>query len=345
MSATRDLGDGSSGVRMRRREPLARSFDREVVRPCLLRLHRWANSGAQAELKRRKGSQAAVFKELRRQFAPIYATLRTFAIEEQVAPIWDSIIGRLERDLLPSPPIDFLSVPDVLATVVSIQPNSWNREELAFLHREVEPELLRRLLEEDFVGVPLVLDREFCASNETIRHLYQFRWYGRRTGTPIDGVRRVVEWGGGYGSQARMFARLSTSAPATYVIVDLPIMSALQWLFLASVVGTERVHVLTSSASTVEEGRINLVPVGLCRGLEFKPDLFLSTWALGEASPSAWAMAEERGWLAAPHVLMTGAKQGVESAFAPGFRQWALRQELSESEGDMHGRGMYYWFR
>jgi hypothetical protein len=327
------------------REGVRSRTDRELLRPLLLRLHKISSPGAQAELKRRKGDQVHAFEQLKEQFSPVYSSIRRTVVEDQVAPIWGAIIGRLERDLLPFPPVAFLSVPDVLTTVVSIRPNAWNRDDLVFLRQRLAPEVVRHLLEEDYVGVPLVIDRSLCASNETIRHLYQFCWYSEHAGVPLDGVRRVLEWGGGYGSQARMFARLAASPSVTYVIVDLPIMSALQWLFLGSVLGKERIHVLTSATSTIKEGRINLVPSGLSPQLSFKPDLFVSTWALGEAAPSAWAMTQERGWSSAPHVLMTGAKHRLESPFSPGFRQWALGQGLSEVEGDMHGRGMYYWFR
>lgn len=67
----------------------------------------------------------------------------------------------------------------------------------------------------------------------------------------------IVEWGGGYGSLARLIRRLSPG-DATYALVDAPILCAIAWRYLSDVLGEDAVAGVDEGG--LRPGRVNLVP-------------------------------------------------------------------------------------
>lgn len=78
-----------------------------------------------------------------------------------------------------------------------------------------------------------------------------------------------------------MFLELLPKHP-TYVLIDLPEMLALQYVFLRRSSTTYRVIAHTSLPIGIEENCVNLVPVHLIEAVPLTGDLFISTFALSE---------------------------------------------------------------
>jgi hypothetical protein len=97
----------------------------------------------------------------------------------------------------------------------------------------------------------------------------------------VSSLDTIVEFGGGYGCLCRVFQELLPRRPA-YVIVDLPEMLALQYVFLRASAPQYRIVPHTSAPTRIEAGTINLVPVHLAPLLSIRPDLFVSTFAISE---------------------------------------------------------------
>ncbi len=134
------------------------------------------------------------------------------------------------------------------------------------------------------------------------------RFYVAEIGRDISTIGTVVEWGGGYGNLAKLFRRLHGGAP-TYVVLDIPIFSAVQWLYLSAVLGEQSVSLHTRPGQEVRPGAVNLVPIGLAHDLHVPADLFVSTWALNESTPHAQAHVRSRRWYGA-HSLLLGMHYG-----------------------------------
>ncbi len=132
----------------------------------------------------------------------------------------------------------------------------------------------------------------------------------------------VVEWGGGYGNLAKL-ARILWPQH-TYVIIDLPFSSCLQWLFLSTMLGEEIVHLWRARGDRVQAGKINLVP--LLTGFLEKPlpraDWFVSTFALTESSLAAQAHVIGKDWFGARRLFLACGPQEAESP--------AIRAALSD---------------
>ncbi len=123
------------------------------------------------------------------------------------------------------------------------------------------------------------------------------------TGADPSRIGRVVEWGGGYGNFVKLFRRLHGRAP-TDVIVDTPLFSSVQWLYLSSIFGREEVELIAGEDTPIADGKINLVPITAIEQLTPTADLFFSTWALDESTAAARRYVTDRQWFAAPHLLL-----------------------------------------
>ena len=103
----------------------------------------------------------------------------------------------------------------------------------------------------------------------------------------------------------KIFRRL-TRRTVTYLIIDTPIFSCLQWLYLSVVLGEETVRVLQDVEDNVQAGKINLLPVSLIgrRDIDVGADLFISTWGLSESSVYAQDYVIANNWFGAKHILL-----------------------------------------
>jgi len=209
----------------------------------------------------------------------------------------------LERSLTPLPPRDFIRHPVIRFTMFVDGRHA--DEKLRVAESVLTATELRRVLAEDPVGGPPPRawdDGGLVTSSNTIHHVHHLARFTAATGCAPARIERVVEWGGGYGNFAKLFRRLHGGTP-TYVIVDTPLFSCLQWLYLASVFGPDQVE-LIGAGRPIAEGKLNLVPITAIEQLAPAADLFISTWALNESAPDAQRHVTERDWFGARHLLL-----------------------------------------
>ncbi len=136
---------------------------------------------------------------------------------------------------------------------------------------------------EDYVGNPLLLNVTYLTSHNSIHHLYHIIRFLRKTKLKLKGIKTIIEWGGGYGNLAKIFGRLAEENK-TYIIIDLPLMCCIQWIYLTTILGENKVNLIQNSDEKIAVGKINLLPVCFIDKYELKGDLFVSTWALTESS-------------------------------------------------------------
>jgi hypothetical protein len=200
------------------------------------------------------------------------------------------------------------------------------RAELAELSAGPASSRLAELLEEEYVGDPVLMERRFRTSHQTIHHLYHLARFTSATGVDIARLQKVVEWGAGYGNQARIFRRLHGGRP-TQVLIDLPLFSLLQWLYLSTVFGEHEVVLADSETSELREGLVNIVPAGLSEIVGSNSDLFVSTWAISETARAAQDhVIKEHGWFGARHLLLAHQRATVSFPEAERVGQIAAAQ-------------------
>jgi hypothetical protein len=135
--------------------------------------------------------------------------------------------------------------------------------------------------------------------------------FQKATKCDLSRVGVVVEWGGGYGNMAKMFWRL-VDMGTTYVVIDTPLFSCLQWLYLSTTVNEGAVHLIADASDTIIYGAINLVPLGSVNMLNLKADLFISTWGLSECSGAALDHVIERDWYGATKLLLAYQRSSMD---------------------------------
>ncbi len=240
------------------------------------------------------------FRKLARSFTQNYAFVREYEGGRYVRDDWSARNLELKRHLLPEPELSFLHLPDIRYQM--FVGDTCASEELRFLaHMRID----RSILREDPIGSPpLLLDVDgVITSPNMVHHVHHLKRFESATNTTCSSLPTVLEWGGGYGSLARLFRRMTVFAP-TYVIVDTPLFSTLQWLYLSSLFGIGATNLMSQRSPKPRRGRFNLLPVGLVDTVELTPDIFISTWGLNESSDDAQYTVLERQWFGAKHLLL-----------------------------------------
>lgn len=142
---------------------------------------------------------------------------------EFVSLWWRERIAALEEAFTDGIPDDFLSVPAVRDCGLVTENYVAAAEQHARLewYAKIRPDLL------------YVLGSSGIVTPTDIAHLYHLH----KAGWPKEPRGSLVEWGGGFGNMARI-TRLFPQSP-THIVVDVPVMQALQYVFLARI---ERRH-------------------------------------------------------------------------------------------------------
>jgi hypothetical protein len=198
---------------------------------------------------------------------------------------WDSWSGQIRSAFQDMVPINFLSHDVIRYTMVygggGIDSSEVNTRIMAC--RDILGDLRTRvLLTEDYLGMPTICDSNFMTSANRAHHASHLAYYYKMSSKYLWDVSSIIEWGGGYGSMARIVRRINPSL--TYIIADLPELLALQYVYLASLLGPDDLHIIDSDASSIAIGKINLVSSELLitGKVSIQCATFLSTWALTE---------------------------------------------------------------
>lgn len=117
-------------------------------------------------------------------------------------------------------------------------------------------------------------------SANTIEHLYYLARLMRNTKAELPSS--VIELGGGFGNLARLVQELAPHT--TYIDIDYPETLALAHVNLRLNFSDLPIVVHKTHVDSIVPGAVNLVPVWLAQDVRFRPDLFLSTFALSETS-------------------------------------------------------------
>lgn len=259
-------------------------------------------SSAHIKLAKEKSYQREIYDGIVKNFEKNYNKLNNFNIDSFTTPLWKKFNSRVEKSLLPIPPFSFLNDPTIMLSMFATAGGSWMRKELNFLEEKMGRGKLKEILKEDYVGDPLLLNYSYLTSHTAIHHLYCFIKFITATNAKLDNLNTIVEWGGGYGSLVRLLKRLKPKT--TYIIIDTPLFSCLQWLYLSTIFGEKEVNLLTSPKDKIIKNKINLLSLSFLKNVKIEADLFISTWALSESSKYSQDYVLRNNWFNAKRLLL-----------------------------------------
>lgn len=255
------------------------------------------------KLARMKKNQRKKFDGLKRYFYERYNRLSIYNIDRFMTPLWKEFNSKVEKTFLPYPSFHFLNDPTIMVSMFATAGGDWMKKELNFLKERIDEQKLKRVLEEDYVGEPLILDHSYLTSHTVIHHFYHLVKFLTATKTKVESVNTIVEWGGGYGSLIRILKKFKIS-PTTYIVIDTPLFSCLQWLYLSTIYGGKEVNLIVSENDKIIDKKINLLPICFLKDFKLKADMFISTWALSESSKYSQDYVLEKNWFDADHILL-----------------------------------------
>ena len=167
----------------------------------------------------------------------------------------------------------------------------------------------------------------FVSSGTLIHHAYHVHRFESATGRSIDDLTNIMEFGGGYGSMARLVARLGFRGH--YHIHDLPEFSALQRFYLRLVHSEIDAPEITDSLGRISfsSRREDASPFDETKG----ESLFLATWSLGETP--IWLREDWLPALAKFSFFLIGFRKRFED-----IDNWAWFRELASTRSDIKWR-------
>ena len=214
--------------------------------------------------------------------------------------MWSQRRREVRHMLLSRDPTTFLTwTPLVRSMTFGLSP--WIRAEFRALRRSGQWEARwRDALRENRAGLPMPSHVYPRTSGTLIHHAYHLHRFERTTGRTIATFTGIVEFGGGYGSMARLVARLGFRG--RYHIHDLPEFSALQRFYLRSVRAEIGEGELADALSriTCSSHREDTAP----SAVQQDSAVFLATWSLGETP--LWLREEWRPTLARFRYFLIG---------------------------------------
>jgi len=198
---------------------------------------------------------------------------------------WGSWAGKIRQTFHHQVPMNFLAEPLISFTMVfkrfkGIQDTKYR---LKFLKQYISEEQLIKLLEEDCIGNPIISNFQYKTSSNRAYHLSHLAMYKKINGNHFWDTNSVIEFGGGYGNMCRLIKKANPLV--TYIIIDLPELLALQYVYLASLIGENELNIINEKNIHIASNKINLISSEFLykTNMQLEIDSFISTWALSES--------------------------------------------------------------
>lgn len=285
------------------------------------------------------------FKEVYNSELKNFQEYKNKKFENFVMPEWADNIQKIEKFVLNKFDEKFLRNRLIQHTMFVANDSSWQINQIGYLENLLPKEKLGSLLREIKLGGPYITLPKYNTSTNTIHNLYHLEKFKEETGVEIATVGNVAEFGGGYGNLARIFRKFNPNA--TYTIIDLPVFSFIQSVYLKTIFGEEMVNVIKTSDEKIEKGKINLVPLDLelLTNLQFgEVDLFVSTWALSETTKVMQEFVKKLNYFNARYILLAYQKNNSSFFCAENVTDLDDKHKVSYSAPTAYVGNNYYLF-
>lgn len=144
---------------------------------------------------------------------------------------WKKFMLDIKKNILSGDLANFLNW-EMIRYTMFINEGDFLQKELDFLKKSEGWERYKVLLRESIVGNPESYKYYPLSSGNLIHHAYQVAFFEKHINLKINELDVVFEFGGGYGSMARVFQ--NANFKGKYILFDTPLVSALQKYYLQS---------------------------------------------------------------------------------------------------------------
>ncbi len=265
----------------------------------------WAGHSPARWVAGRKGTRDEAIAELRRSVAAL-SSLEETGSPSDTSNVWSQRRREIRHYLLSRDPSALLTWTPIVRSMTFGRLPWISAEFRALRHSGQWEARWRDALGENRAGLPMPSHVYPFSSGTLIHHAYHVHRFESATGRAIGDFTEIVEFGGGYGSMARLVARLGFRG--RYHIHDLPEFSAVQRFYLRLVrseIGEGEIAD-TLSRITFSPLREDASPSEDQEG----GTLFLATWSLAETP--IWLREEWRPTLARFRFFLIGFRDRFE---------------------------------
>lgn len=219
---------------------------------------------------------------------------------------WGSWSGKIRKSFKKSLPINFLDNPLISFTMVFQRNKGVKQTEarISNIKKIFNLDLMQKILLEDYIGCPTISNSFFKTSANRAHHTLHLASYFQATKKYFWESSSIIEFGGGYGNMARLIRKMNPNL--TYIIVDLPELLALQYVYLGSLESEENLNIISSKSDSIKIGKINLISSNLIYSNEISihAESFISTWALSECPNFLQKFVIENDFFSASNILI-----------------------------------------
>lgn len=258
---------------------------------------------AYRNLEKIKKYQKKNYELIKSRFMEFYNQINRYDIHKFTTPVWDEYNNKIEPCLLPYPKFTFLNEPVIRSTMFIPSYINWIKDELKFIESKFSKKKLQKYLLEDYIGMPHLNNVRYITSNTTIHHFYSISRFLEKTKCDLNKMNTIIEWGGGYGNMAKLLLRMINKR-ITYILIDTPLFSCVQWLYLSCIFGSNNINLIQNSNDNIKPQKINIIPVSFIENFMLKGDLFISTWALSESTRHSQDFVLNSNWFNSKHILL-----------------------------------------
>jgi len=243
--------------------------------------------------------------------------------KEYAMPEWQENTDSIENYFLNGFSMSFLRNKVIKKTMFMYTFRKWKNIQKELIDLSMDKAKAKEILRECSLGKPLLNDWEYASSGNNIHHLYHLLKFFKETGAKMDDVDTIVEVGGGYGNMAKIFKKIHPDS--TYTIVDIPIFSYIQILYLRILFGKDSVKLISGSDKAISKGKINIIPLNGRDIIEIgasilNTDLFISTWALSESNKEMQDLVKKLRYFNAKYLLLAYQKSNDSFGFAENIK-------------------------
>lgn len=227
------------------------------------------------------------FKLFRKKFSKKYNSFMNYTNKIGLSYLptgtykWDIWRNELKNNFSLSVPLTFLHHKLIRGTMV-YGSSKFQSQKLNVIESVYDRFLIKKAIKESLIGLPLITNFKYFSSENSIHQLYHISSYLKTTSKDLINSKTIIEWGGGYGCLARIIKKINEDC--TYIILDLPELNALQYVYLSSIFGKNHVNFIDCEIN-FQKNKINLLSSDylIKSNIKLQADAFISNWALTES--------------------------------------------------------------
>ena len=215
------------------------------------------------------------------RFSTVYDRIQQFTDSSLITKDWIGWNNGIRSELLTANDYNYIKVPSILGTMYGspdiIMDSTAPELESLLSMMQLDERCRAVMYPTGSGGADQVMFGDTLTSPDIVSKMYQWLRFVLSQKIDMDSIKTIVEFGGGYGTQALVISRLLPGV--TYINIDTPTVCAVAYQYLSDSL-TEPVKVVTEPEQ-ITLGTVNLVPHSL---MSIVPDcdVFISQGALCE---------------------------------------------------------------